>query len=89
MFLLLTLTCWIEFNRDLEADVIDDTSFNFKKFMVQILKASRDENETVNDQQVQADVEAFYKAGEGRWGTDEEKFIEILTIRSRTHLLAV
>jgi hypothetical protein len=56
---------------------------------MEILKANRDESDTVNDKLAQDDAEALYKAGEGRWGTDEAKFIEILTTRSRAHLLAV
>jgi len=71
------------------ADIVDDTSGDFKKFLVEILKASRDESETANDQLAMDDAIALYKAGEGRWGTDEDKFIEILTKRSRAHLLAV
>jgi len=43
----------------------------------------------VNEQQAEEDAQALHKAGEAKWGTDEDKFIEILTKRSRPHLLKV
>uniref|UniRef100_A0A4W4FUC6 Annexin n=1 Tax=Electrophorus electricus TaxID=8005 RepID=A0A4W4FUC6_ELEEL len=34
-------------------------------------------------------VQEMYDAGEARWGTDEDKFLTILCIRNRSHLLRV
>jgi hypothetical protein len=36
-----------------------------------------------------ADAHALYKAGEGRWGTNEDTFIHILATRSAAHLTTV
>lgn len=38
---------------------------------------------------VEIDAKALYKAGEKRWGTDEDKFIQIFSERSPAHLAAV
>lgn len=38
---------------------------------------------------VEKDAKTLYKAGEKRWGTDEQKFIQIFSESSRAHLAAV
>lgn len=43
----------------------------------------------VDPAKVEQDAKELYKAGEKRWGTDEGKFIEIMTQRSYAHLAAV
>jgi len=74
------------FNTDLEKDVADDTSFNYKGLLLAQLRGERTESPTVNIEEVKKDAAALYKAGEGRLGTDEKTFIEILTRRSFPHL---
>ncbi|EDQ88360.1 uncharacterized protein MONBRDRAFT_26446 [Monosiga brevicollis MX1] len=44
---------------------------------------------SVNQAAVEADAEALYKAGEKRWGTNEDKFVEIFTERSYAQLAAI
>jgi len=73
----------------LEDDVIADTSFNFKKALVALVKGNRDETTPVNTSQAAADAEALYKKGEGKVGTDDDFFIQILTSRSQAHLAEV
>jgi len=75
-----------EFGVELEKDIVDDTSGDFKKIFINILKAARDESTNVDDKRAETDAQALYDAGEKRWGTDEDKFIEIFTQRSYPHL---
>jgi len=63
---------------DLGHKIRSDTSFNFKEALCQLLEGTRNEG-PVNPAEVQADVVALYKAGEGKVGTDEKVFIRILT----------
>ncbi|KAG7476346.1 hypothetical protein MATL_G00081930 [Megalops atlanticus] len=52
-------------------------------------KAGRDESNRVDEALVVQDAKDLYEAGEARWGTDEEKFLTILCVRNRAHLLRV
>jgi len=74
------------YQREVEKDVADDTSFNYKQILLTILRADRPELQTVNMEEVKRDAMYLYQAGEGRLGTDEKTFIDILTHRSYPHL---
>uniref|UniRef100_A0A7N6BGD5 Annexin n=1 Tax=Anabas testudineus TaxID=64144 RepID=A0A7N6BGD5_ANATE len=74
------------YGRDMEEDVIGDTSGHFKKMLVVLLQGTRDESGVVDADLVQQDAQDLYSAGEEQWGTDEAKFIMILGNRSVTHL---
>lgn len=76
------------FSRDLEKDISGDTSGHFKKFLISLLQAYRDESQTVDLAKAEEDAKILYKAGEGRWGTDESKFNNILVSRSFSQLKA-
>jgi len=74
------------YSKPIETDVAGDTSFNYKELLLAILRAERPESATVNIEQVKQDAQTLHKAGEGRLGTDEKVFVEILSKRSFPHL---
>lgn len=78
-----------KFNRDLEKDVVSETSGNFRRLLVSLLTAARDESTTVDAAKAAQDAQDLYKAGEGRLGTDESQFNKLLAARSYAHLRAV
>ncbi|NP_001187187.1 annexin A4 [Ictalurus punctatus] len=78
-----------ENDRDLEDDICGDTSGMFKRVLVSLATAGRDESTTVDDALVKQDAKEIFDAGEARWGTDEVKFLTILCVRNRNHLLRV
>uniref|UniRef100_A0A665W5K8 Annexin n=1 Tax=Echeneis naucrates TaxID=173247 RepID=A0A665W5K8_ECHNA len=77
------------YGREIEEDIIMDTSGHFKKMLVVLLQGTRDESGVVDADLVEQDAQDLYAAGEEQWGTDEAKFIMILGNRSMTHLRMV
>jgi hypothetical protein len=73
------------YNKNMEADIKSDTGGNLAKVYMQCLAASRGTRQG----DVNADVEALYKAGAGKIGTDEAAFINIISTASPAHLEAV
>nr|XP_044599700.1 annexin A13 isoform X2 [Equus asinus] len=76
------------FGRSLESDVKGDTSGNLKKILVSLLQANRDERGDVDKDLAGQDAKDLYDAGEGRWGTEELAFNEVLAKRSHKQLRA-
>lgn len=76
------------FGRDLEKDVVGDTSGHFKSLLVTMCKASREEGETADYSKAQKEANDLYAAGEKKWGTDESTFNTILGTRSFAQLRA-
>uniref|UniRef100_A0A8C5MWU4 Annexin n=1 Tax=Leptobrachium leishanense TaxID=445787 RepID=A0A8C5MWU4_9ANUR len=75
-------------DRDLEADVQSETSGYFRKILISLLQANRDEGLDVNKDLAGQDAKALYEAGEARWGTDESQFNVILATRNYMQLRA-
>uniref|UniRef100_A0AAY4APG4 Annexin n=1 Tax=Denticeps clupeoides TaxID=299321 RepID=A0AAY4APG4_9TELE len=78
-----------EYDRSLEEDICGDTSGYFQRVLVSLLTAGRDESDSVNEALAMQDAKEIYEAGEARWGTDEVKFLTVLCVRNRKHLLRV
>jgi len=76
----------VKFDEDLEERVKSETSGDYKALLCSLLQCSRDESDEVDEEKVQEDVNALYKAGEGKWGTDEETFNRIFALRNSHHL---
>lgn len=78
-----------EYGKTLEDAVCGDTSGMFQRVLVSLLTGGRDESNTVNEAQAVQDAKDIFEAGEARWGTDEVKFLTVLCVRNRNHLLRV
>ncbi|XP_026541826.1 annexin A6 isoform X1 [Notechis scutatus] len=77
------------YERDLEEDVIADTSGHFKKMVIVLLQGNREEDDVVSEDLVEQDANDLLEAGEQKWGTDEAQFVYILGNRSKQHLRLV
>ena len=78
-----------EYKGTLEKWVIGDTSGNFRNLLVALLQCDRSTNPNPDPNMCQADAQALYSAGEGRWGTDEPTFIKIFSKRSAAEIAMI
>ncbi|XP_040042697.1 annexin A5b isoform X1 [Gasterosteus aculeatus] len=76
-----------EYDDDLEEDISGDTSGHFKRLLVILLQGNRQSG--VQGGNVEADAQVLFKAGEQKFGTDEQTFVTILGNRSAEHLRKV
>jgi len=74
-----------QFQRNMEGDIKSDTSGDLRKVYVACLSPQRGQRAG----NVDADVEALYKAGPGKIGTNEQVFIDIIALSSRDHVEAL
>uniref|UniRef100_A0AAQ5WYE9 Annexin n=1 Tax=Amphiprion ocellaris TaxID=80972 RepID=A0AAQ5WYE9_AMPOC len=74
-----------EYDDDLEEDVCGDTSGHFKRLLVILLQV----NMIFSSLSVEDSKTALFKAGEQKYGTDEQSFVTILGNRSAEHLRKV
>jgi annexin A7/11 len=78
-----------EYNKSLEAWVKSETSGNFRNLLIALLQCNRSQNPNPDPNMCQADAQALYSAGEGRWGTDESTFIRIFANRSPAEMAMI
>ncbi|XP_048365593.1 annexin A5 [Sphaerodactylus townsendi] len=78
-----------EYEADLEDHITSDSSGFYQRMLVVLLQAGRDPDGSIKESLIEQDAQELLKAGELKWGTDEEKFITILGTRSIVHLRKV
>jgi len=66
---------------DLYKKVLDDVGGDFKKVIVNCFRGDRPDHD-ISEKEAEDLAQAFYKAGEGKLGTDENKYIDIITKHS-------
>ncbi|XP_029287301.1 annexin A5b isoform X1 [Cottoperca gobio] len=76
-----------EYDDDLEEDISGDTSGHFKRLLVILLQGNKQTG--IQQETVDSDAEVLFKAGEQKFGTDEQTFVTILGNRSAEHLRKV
>ncbi|XP_044128949.1 annexin A1-like isoform X2 [Bufo gargarizans] len=74
------------YKTDLEKDITDDTSGDFRTALLVLSKGVRSEDCFVNEDLADKDAKALFEAGENKKKADASKFIEVLTERSFPHL---
>ncbi|RXN26857.1 annexin A5-like protein [Labeo rohita] len=76
-----------EYGNKLEKDIMGDTSGHYQRLLVILAQGNREEG--VDESRVEKDAKELFAAGEEKFGTDEDKFINILGNRSAEHLRKV
>jgi len=74
------------YEEELENDLENETSGTFKRLLISLVQATRDDEDEADEGQANEDAEDLKSSGEGTWGTDESRFNVILTGRSFTQL---
>uniref|UniRef100_K7FW24 Annexin n=1 Tax=Pelodiscus sinensis TaxID=13735 RepID=K7FW24_PELSI len=74
------------YKRSLRDDISSDTSGDFRKALLTLANGRREETVKVDQHLAKKEAEVLYNAGEKKWGTDEDKFTEILCLRSMPQL---
>ena len=77
------------YSHNVEQDVNDDTSGDYRNLLKALLAANRDESSVINMDEAKADATALFKAGVDKIGTDEDVFIKILTTRNFAQLRVI
>uniref|UniRef100_A0A7S2YT91 Annexin n=1 Tax=Entomoneis paludosa TaxID=265537 RepID=A0A7S2YT91_9STRA len=78
-------------DKDLGRVLDSELGGHFEQLIFNCLQASEEvyDDEFHNEEKVKEDVEAFYKMGQGKWGTDEKGLFKLICARPGLHLKAV
>nr|XP_019937972.1 PREDICTED: annexin A3 [Paralichthys olivaceus] len=71
-----------ETGKSMIEDLKSEVSGEYGKALLILAEGKRDESPHADAAKARADAKVLYEAGEKKWGTDEEKFIDILCHRS-------
>jgi len=75
-----------KYGKSLESAIKSETSGSFEDFLVTLLNTPRPPPGVVDPARAATDAEAFYRAGEGRLGTNERTYMTIIASNSREQL---
>jgi len=67
---------------ELYQKVLSDVSGDFKLVLVELFKGERPHGGHITEAEAETLSQAFYKAGEGKIGTDEKKYVDIIAHHS-------
>lgn len=70
-----------ETGRELEDDIVNDTSGHFRRLLVSQLNGKREDYDVEPDR-AEDDAQRIYDGGQGQFGTDESAFYSVLCLRS-------
>jgi hypothetical protein len=76
------------YGKELEDAILSETSGHFKRLLVSLLQANRDETTNVDAALAESEAKALHEAGEKKWGTDESRFNQVLAVRNVRQLCA-
>jgi len=76
-----------KYGKSLESAIKADTSGSFEEVLITLLNTPRPPPEVIDPVRAATDAEAFYRAGEGRLGTNERAYMTLIASNSRAQLL--
>ncbi|KAI6176548.1 Annexin [Aphelenchoides bicaudatus] len=77
------------YGRDLEKDLVSETSGYFARLLVSMCAGGRDESGHTDPLKANQDARQLYRAGEQRLGTDEAQFSAIIAVQNFNQLRLV
>ena len=77
------------FNKELISDIHDELSGELRDLMTSLLQGARDDQSKFDEKSCIEKAEKLYKAGEGKIGTNEEIFYDILIKSSPNEIIAI
>jgi len=77
------------YGKDMAKEILDDLSGDTAALFRALLEGRKPNDSNVDLQLAKSDAKRLFDAGEGKWGTDEKVFIEILATRSRAQTEAM
>jgi len=78
-----------KYGKSLESRIKSETSGNYEKALCALLNVPRPYPGTIDPVRAAADADAFYRAGEGKLGTDENAFINIIVSNNFEQLMLI
>jgi len=76
-----------KYGKSLETFIKGETSGSYENALITLLNTPRPPPNVVDPVRAASDAEAFYRAGEGRIGTDERAYMTIIASNSREQLV--
>jgi len=77
------------FNKELISDIHDELSGELRDLMTSLLQGARDDQSKFDEKSCIEKAEKLYKAGEGKIGTNEQIFYDILIKSSPNEIIAI